>query len=69
MEKDSKPQVLATEDQIKEMKRLVDLLNITEETIEKWLDKANSDRIEEMTFEAIGKCIDFLKSKIKGEPV
>lgn len=69
LEKDSKPQVLATEDQIKEMKRLVDLLNITEETIEKWLDKANSDRIEEMTFEAIGKCIDFLKSKIKGEPV
>ncbi len=67
LERDAVAQELADETQIKEIVRLIDLIKVPEEIYQKWLDKASSDKWEEMPKEAIQKCIDHLKSKIQGE--
>lgn len=67
LEKDAVAEKLADENQVKEVIRLIELLKIPEEIWQKWLDKANSERFEEMPFETIQKCIEHLKSKIQGE--
>ncbi len=64
LEKDAVAQELATEQQITEILHLIDLLKIPEETWIKWLDKADSQRFEEMPSLYIQKCIDHLKEKI-----
>jgi len=66
LEREAVAEILATPDQISELLRLVDLLKIPEESTQKWLDKANSSRFEEMPTDIIQKCIDSLKSKIQG---
>jgi hypothetical protein len=67
IERESVAQELATPEQIKEIERLIDLLKVSEEITQKWLDKANSDTWSDMQKESIQKCIDFMKSKIQGE--
>jgi len=67
LERDAIAQELATVEQVAELLRLIDLIKVPPEMYQKWLDKASSDRWEEMPRDAIQKCIDHLKSKIKGE--
>lgn len=67
IEREAVAQELATPEQIKEIERLVELLKVSEETTQKWLDKANSDTWSDMQKDSIQKCIDFMKSKIQGE--
>ena len=67
LEREAVAQELSTPDQVKEMLRLIDLLKVPQETYQKWLDKATSEGWEDMQKESIQKCIDHLKSKIKGE--
>lgn len=67
LERDAKPQELATPDQIKEIERLIELLKIPKEVWEKWQDKANSETWGEMPTASIQKCIDYLKDKLQGE--
>lgn len=67
LERDAVAQELADETQVREIVRLIDLIKVPEETYQKWLDKASSEKWEEMPRDAIQKCIDFLKSKIQGE--
>lgn len=67
LEKSAEIEVLATNDQIKELNRLIDLLKITEEITEKWLKKSDSETFDEMKSEHIQKIIDHLKSQVKGE--
>lgn len=67
LEREAIAQELATQEQIKEILRLIELIKVPEETWGKWLDKANSDTWGEMPKDSIQKCIDFLQSKIKGE--
>ena len=67
IEREAVAQELATNDQIKEIKRLIDLLKVPEEIFQKWLDKASSESWEDMQKDSIQKCIDRLTSKIKGE--
>lgn len=57
-------EVLATPDQIIEIKRLIELLNILPEISQKWLDKANANAWDEMPSEHIQKCIDALNKKM-----
>lgn len=66
LERDAKKEILATPDQVTELKRLVELLKIPEETTQKWLDKANAETFDEMQQEQINTCINYLKSKIQG---
>lgn len=67
LERDAVAQELAEEAQVKELKRLIDLIKVPEEVSQKWLDKTSSEHWEEMPKDAIQKCIDHLKSKIQGE--
>lgn len=67
LERDAVAQELASEEQVKELVRLIDLIKVPTEVSQKWLDKASSEKWEEMPKDAIQKCIDHLKSKIQGE--
>lgn len=67
MERTVKAQEIATDEQVLEILRLIGLLKIPSETYQKWLDKGSSETWEEMPRDAIQKCIDHLKSKIKGD--
>ncbi len=67
LERDAVAQELATEDQVKELLRLIDLIKVPVEIYQKWLDKSCSEKWEEMPMVAIQKCIDHLASKIKGD--
>lgn len=67
LERESKAQELATEKQIKQLLHLIELLNIPFEVCQKWLDKSDSEKWEEMPTNSIQKCIEFLESKLKGE--
>lgn len=66
LEKEAVPQILATNDQIQEINRLIDLLKISEEVIDKWITKSESASFEEMPSDIIQKCIDHLKNQIQG---
>jgi hypothetical protein len=67
LEKKAEVQQLATEEQVREVKRLIELLKIPAETVEKWLDKAEAETFEEMSEANIDKVIAYLQTKIKGE--
>jgi len=66
LERDAIAQELADDEQVIEILQLIDLLKVPADIYTKWLDKASSDKFEEMPKDAIQKCIDHLKSKIQG---
>lgn len=57
-------EILCTPDQIKELKSLICVLNVSEEIVQKWLIKANSSELSEMSSDNAGKCIEMLRKKI-----
>ena len=65
LERDAVAEVLATEEQVLELKKIINLLKVDGEVVQKWLKKADSETIEEMNSKFIQKCIDYLKSKIE----
>jgi hypothetical protein len=67
LERNSVPEVLATEEEVVEIKRLIDLLKIPQEVYQKWLDKADSFSFDEMPGKIIQKCIESLRSKLDGK--
>ena len=56
---------LATLAQVAEMSRLIELLKIDAETVDKWKDKANAESIAEFTTEQSEKIIKSLNEKLK----
>lgn len=62
--KESIQEVLATKEQCLELKRLINLLQIAEETVQKWCISAKSNNIQEMSSTSIQKCIDHLNKKM-----
>jgi hypothetical protein len=66
LERGAKKEVLASAEQVAEIKRLIELLKIPEDEYQKWLDKASAEAFDEMQDEQIAKCINFLQNKIKG---
>lgn len=66
LERNAAVETLASDQQIVEIKRLVELLKVPAETTAKWLDKAMAETWSEMPAETIQKCIDSLNSKISG---
>lgn len=67
LEREAVAQELASDEEVKEINRLIELLKVPEETYTKWLEKGSSERWEDMPKDAINKCINHLQSKIKGE--
>ncbi len=66
LEKGSIPQGIATPEQVAEAIRLIELLKVSDETVQKWLDKSLSGCLDQMPGDAIQKCIDSMNLKIKG---
>lgn len=64
LEKVADPEILATADQIADIKRLVELLSIPATTTDKWLEKAMAESWAEMPSQTIQTCIDHLKAKV-----
>lgn len=65
IDKESKPIIVATEDQVREILRLVDLLKIDAATIDKWHEKANAESFAEYSQETAAKVIESLTNKLK----
>lgn len=64
IEKEAVPVVLATPEQVIELKRLLELVKLPDGTTEKWLTKAGADTYEEMNSNQINGCISLLKGKL-----
>lgn len=56
---------LASDGQVKELERLIELVKLPEGTTEKWLTKAKVESWAEMSSETIQKCIDALLAKVQ----
>jgi hypothetical protein len=59
--------ILATKEQVEEISRLVAILKVPEEEIEKVMTKAGADKWEELSVEQAEKTLTWLHKKIKGE--
>jgi len=63
--KEAKQIALCTPEQFDEMQRLIELLKVDEETVEKWKAKANADSLKELNQDQAKKVIESLKAKLK----
>lgn len=66
LEREAVKEILASPEQVAELKRLIGLLKTSEEVTQKWLDKANAETFDEMQAGQIENCINHLNSQIKG---
>ena len=67
MEASAKTITLATPEQVTEVRRLLDIVKLPADTVEKWLTAANASSFEEMDTEKMAKVINSLNERIKGE--
>jgi hypothetical protein len=65
LERESQPLNLATPLQIKQIQQLIENLNISDVTVDKWLTKADVDNFEQMQTETIQSLIDAQTKKLK----
>jgi hypothetical protein len=64
LEKEAKPETLASKEQVAELNRLIEIMRVDESIWEKWLDKSKCETFNEMPSEIIQKCIDALNKKL-----
>lgn len=60
-----KPVALATCEQITEIKRLLEIVQVAEKEKESWNTKAKADNFEEYRADDLAKLIEYLKGKVK----
>lgn len=65
IERESKPIPMATAQQVSEIKRLIELVNIDDATINSWMTKADVEDWSEMNSDTINKCIQFVQKKLE----
>lgn len=64
IEKEVVPVTLASAEDVAEINRLLDIVKVEPNVVEKWFTKAGADSFEEMSTEQINACIQHLKGKI-----
>lgn len=67
LEKAAEAEELATPEQLVEVRRLIDLLKVPEETTEKWLKKGESETWDVMNKKSIQAVINHMQSIINGK--
>lgn len=67
IEEEVAPIILATTEQLTEIQRIVDLLKIPQEDLDKWLAKAQAVELDDLSKENATKFLEFLTKKLKGE--
>lgn len=65
IEREAKPVELATVEQIKEIKHLLEVVNFPAEEVDKWFIKEKIEEWEDMEKEKIEKCIAFVKKRLE----
>jgi hypothetical protein len=63
LERDARPVALASAEQVQLLKTLLEVRKDGQELLDKWLDKAGAETIEEMSADVVGKCINYLTPK------
>jgi len=66
IEKDAAPVLMATDEQVDKVQKLLEIVKVPEETVNSWFLKADVAEWSEMNGEQITKVIDFLQRKIDG---
>lgn len=66
-EREVKPEDLATSEQITEFNRLIEVLNVPEEIVQKYIINARATTVDQMNKEIMQKTIQHLLNKVKGE--
>ena len=66
LEKEAATVKLATSDQVREMKELLNIVRLPEGTTDKWFAKAGVDVWEDMPGDTIEKCIAYVKGRLPG---
>ena len=64
IEKESTPVAMATQQHIDKINKLIQIVNIDDETITKWFTKADINSFDEMTADQIEKCIKYVEKKL-----
>jgi len=64
LEKEATAVQLASPEQVREIKELLNIVRLPEGLVDKWFAKAGVDLWEDMPTEVIGKCIDFVKNRL-----
>lgn len=64
IEKEVKPVVIASAEQVAEIGRLLETVKLPDGTVEKWFKAAGVETFAEMDSDIIGKCIESLRAKI-----
>jgi hypothetical protein len=65
IDKDAEPEELATPEQITELTKWIEKLNISEKITNKWLDAAKASKFEEMEKTKIQACINHVKKDLE----
>ncbi|WP_428937429.1 AAA family ATPase [Fontivita pretiosa] len=64
LEKQAQAVQLASGQQVREMKELLNIVRLPEGTVDKWFAKAGVEVWEDMPADAIGKCIQYVKNRL-----
>ena len=65
IEKEQKPEQLATQAQLEEIDNLINVCNIPDETVSAWLKKAQASSLKDMNSILLQKCIDAYRKKLE----
>lgn len=66
LEKPATAVQLATGEQVRQIRELLNIVRLPEGTTDKWLAKAGVDVWEDMSAKTIAKCIDYVKGRLPG---
>jgi len=64
LEREANAMKLASPEQVRELRELLNVVRLPEGTVDKWLAKAGVDLLEDMPAEAVVKCIDYVKNRL-----
>lgn len=64
LEREAHAVALASPEQVKEIKDLLNIVRLPEGTVDKWFAKAGVEDWEDMPAEVIGKCIEYVKGRV-----
>jgi hypothetical protein len=66
LEREAQTIALATTEQVREVKELLNIVRLPEGLVDKWFSKAQVDTWEDMSAETIAKCIQYVKDRLPG---
>jgi hypothetical protein len=68
LEREARTVTLATPEQVREIRELIDIVRLPDGLVDKWFSKAQVDAFEDMPAETLAKCIDYVKQRMAGGP-